>query len=291
MIELFATTAIWGLSFALAKKALNRLHPLELVTLRLFLGAVTATIIGRLRNRPNVERRALLPILLGVFEFAGTYILYTWSLKFLPSGVVGTLTLSTSALIFVVALVAGVQKFRVEALAGTVLSIVGAFFCLPAGGALSGLTPSSEALIGGGLIMASNLMFAIGNVAISKFQVPGASDPNATASGLWIGALLSAIVCAASGAYDHPHELSVQALALPLYLGIVPTGLGFTLWNQGVEKTSALKASFIFNFKAPLALICGWLLLGEKLNPRLALGLVLLVLATRMIRKKPQTLL
>jgi drug/metabolite transporter (DMT)-like permease len=88
MLFLLSAVFIWGFSFALSKLALNTLSPFELVTARMFLGALTGWLItGVLRARrgghdPQLENHGwagLEVLILGLFEFAGTYILYTWA--------------------------------------------------------------------------------------------------------------------------------------------------------------------------------------------------------------------
>jgi drug/metabolite transporter (DMT)-like permease len=291
MFDLLATVLIWGLSFALAKKALNTFHPLELVTLRLGLAALTAWLIDRFlaaRSTSSLRSRTWKPaVILGIFEFAGTYIFYTWSLRYLPSGVVGTLTLLTPVFVYLCGLVVRVQRSSLRATAAILLSVAGGWLCVPAEGILH-LNFLRGALMGVAFILFSNFLFAVGNVAISKFHLEGQWREGVTAEGLFLGACLSAVMALVSGSATLSHFASFSAWLLPLYLGIVATGLGFYLWNRGVRKVSAVPASLVGNLKAPLAVIWGAILLGESVTARLVVGLVVLVIAVQLLPRAQQ---
>jgi drug/metabolite transporter (DMT)-like permease len=224
---------------------------------------------------------------IGLFEFAGTYIFYTWSLRYLPSGIVGTLTLLTPVFTYLASLVAGIAGLNVRFFAAIFLSVFGAALCLPVEKSFSSFQFTAPVLIGVGFITLSNILFAIGNVFITRLNLKNRWSDEITYQALAFGALISLVVCIFT-----PHE-SIERLShlkvwlLPFYLGIVATGVGFYLWNRGVKKVSATPASLIGNFKAPFSLLWGALLLGEKLSFQIFAGLALLILATQVL--PPQT--
>ena len=65
-----------------------------------------------------------------------------------------------------------------------------------------------------------------------------------------------------------------------LYLGIIPTGLGFYLWNRGAARAGAGVLAVANNLKIPLAVLCSWLVFREQADyPRVMAGLAIVVAA------------
>src|SRR5262249_3140758 len=52
-----------------------------------------------------------------------------------------------------------------------------------------------------------------------------------------------------------------------VYLGVVPTALGFTTWAYAIARTSAGRAGVVMYLQPPIAILLGWLLLGELPAP------------------------
>jgi drug/metabolite transporter (DMT)-like permease len=289
VIYLFVTAVIWGLSFALAKKALHVFTPYQLVAIRLLLGALTVWIVQRrLVTRYTFggpERHVVwLPgVLIGVFEFALTYLLYTAALSFLPSGVIGALTLLTPIYIFIGSWLVGLEEAKPRALLAVCVSILGAYLCIPFG-------VWSESLSGGlwGVILIniSNACFALGNIIINKLSIQYRWDDDHTYRGLLIGGLIAFICMLIDPASRHLPDLSFQAWLLPLYLGVVATGIGFFLWNKGVNDASANMAGVMGNLKAPFAIMWGSVLLSEPMNWSTWVGVFLLLTAIYLLPKR-----
>jgi drug/metabolite transporter (DMT)-like permease len=322
VLDLSLTVIIWGFSFVLAKKALNSFTPFELVTIRLFLGGVTAWALARFfafrvggrrltaslgpREARFVSSRYWRSaIVLGVFEFAGTYLLYTWSLMYLPSGVVAALTLMTPIFAYLIGLSVRTETFSKKALFATILGFLGAACALPVERIFSGIRLDTATLFGCALITASNLFFAIGNVLITKFERVKRWDNIITAKAQLVGAAVAfgAVLFtwgtpmggAAPGSVTPWERLgglagNPRSWILPVYLGIVATGLGFFLWNRGVQKVEATKATLVGNFKGPLAVVWGAIFLGEAITLRLVAGVVLLMVATQILPRRRGTL-
>lgn len=283
MKELIVTVFIWGFSFALSKKALNAIGAFELVAVRLTLAFLTIALINRLQVRSQASKQSLMSFVIGAFEFAGTYLLYTLSLRYLPSGVVATLTLLTPFLTYLIGLPLGVDHFSMRALFCTILSFFGAALAIPSN--WSALTFDSDMRFGVMLITLSNLMFAFGNVLVARMSQQNKFSNQITGQAMGWGALVALVVNLFLPQPNFP-PLDFQFWLLPVYLGVVATGLGFYLWNQGVKKVSSTKAVLVGNFKAPLAVVFGSLWLNESIPLNLVIGLILLLLATYGLPKR-----
>ena len=83
---------------------------------------------------------------------------------------------------------------------------------------------------------------------------------------MYFGAVL--VTGAFCGATTEWHSFSlsrVQVLVL-VYLGILPSGLAFFLWNVGAKRVNAGVLAVFNNFKVPLAIIVSLVVFGENMN-------------------------
>jgi len=74
-------------------------------------------------------------------------------------------------------------------------------------------------------------------------------------------------------------DWNVQALLVLVYLGLVPTALGFYLWNKGAARTGSTSLGVANNLKIPLAVLVSWLVFGEDAAYVRALGGMVLIMA------------
>jgi drug/metabolite transporter (DMT)-like permease len=105
---------------------------------------------------------------------------------------------------------------------------------------------------------------------------------------LYAGALLAPFIAllfeaAASEAGALPGTMRQWgALA---YLGLVPSGLGFFLWNRGVSRVPASVAAVMNNAKVPLGVVLAWALFSEQIDlVRIGASLALMGVALALTR-------
>ena len=53
-------------------------------------------------------------------------------------------------------------------------------------------------------------------------------------------------------------------MAALLWLGLAPTFLGYLTWSMAIHRASVSKVSSFIYFSIPIALLIGWLWLGER---------------------------
>jgi drug/metabolite transporter (DMT)-like permease len=188
------------------------------------------------------------------------YLAYLASFRYLKASEVALWTIFTP--IYVVLLAdATAGTFRRRNLAAAALSVLAAWWVSPA---YAGVT-----LVGIALVQLSNICFAAGQVWYRRL-VPLSADirDRDIFAALYLGGtLLVAIpVTASTGMADALAALTVTQLVTIGYLGLIPSGLAFYLWNAGVRRSREGTAAVLNNAKVPLAIVVSWAVF-ESLPP------------------------
>jgi drug/metabolite transporter (DMT)-like permease len=81
----------------------------------------------------------------------------------------------------------------------------------------------------------------------------------------FLACLIGAVACLPFGPalVREAGDASAGALAWTVYLGIVPTAIGFSTWAYALKRTSAGKMGATTYLVPPLAVVMGWSMLGE----------------------------
>jgi drug/metabolite transporter (DMT)-like permease len=269
---LVAASLLWAFSFGLIKGELAGLSPVAVAAGRL---VVAAFVFLPLAGRGVADPRArLAAALLGAVQFGLMYVLYVASFRWLAAWVVALLTIFTP--LYVMLLAGGLKGGgRLRNLAAVLLAIGGAGLVTVQGARAEVGWPGIL------LLQGANLCFAAGQLRFGALKRrTGAPDAGLAA---WMYAGAAAVTVAAlpvgMALGDDPFAgWSPRALLVLLYLGALPTAVGFYLWNRGAARTRPAFLAAANNLKVPLAVVVSWLVFGEAVaGGRALLGLVLLV--------------
>ena len=286
MSWLFAASLLWAFSFGLIKRFLPELDAWQVAAARLLLATVAfAPWLVRRAPSPRLRWRAAA---LGAVQFGAMYTFYIASFRHLAAWQVALWTVFTP--IFVV-LLSGLARGRVDPRPwlAAMLAVAGALLA-------QGQWPRGDTLTGILLVQVSNLCFAAGQLG---YRALDAASAAATASrrgreaGLlgWMylgGALFTlpgALVLTTGRSLTAVDAATVAPVLL--YLGLVPTAVGFWLWNRGAARTSAPRLAVANNLKVPLAVLVSWLVFGES-TPylRAAGGLAVIAVALALVGRR-----
>jgi drug/metabolite transporter (DMT)-like permease len=273
------TVTLWASGFVGVRAAAHDLSPGAVALGRLLVGSIALGIIALVRREPLPSRRDLPGIAFcGVFWFALYSVVLTQAERTVDAGTAAMLVNIGPILIAVLAGVILREGFPRTLLAGCAIAFAGAVVI----GVATSDHGSTETW-GAVLCVVAALAYAGGVVAqkpllvrVSPFQVT------------WLACTAGALACLpfAGTLWHEAGSAHASALAWTVYLGIVPTAIGFVTWAYALSRTTAGRMGSTTYLVTPIAILLGWALLGET-PPRLAvLGGTLCLVGVVVARRK-----
>jgi drug/metabolite transporter (DMT)-like permease len=250
------TVTLWASAFVGIRSASRDFSPGALAFGRLTIASVTLGLLVLARREGLPLRRDLPAIALcGILWFG----LYNLALNDAEQRVdAGTAAMLVNVGPILIPLLAGVllhEGFPRGLLAGCLIGFTGAVV-IGIATSKHGLTPSWGSL----LCLAAAVFYAAG-VVIQKPVLSRASPLQVT----WLACTFGALVClpfAGSLARQLPHA-GGTAIGWMVYLAIAPMALGFLTWGYALSRTTAGRMGSTTYLVPPIAILLGWLLLGE----------------------------
>lgn len=262
LYALFGAMVLWAGSFIALKVAFSAYHPMVVIFGRMFTACLGfAFLAGRMRPARPASGDLPLIIFMLVCEPCLYFLFEAAALTNTHASQAGVIT---ALLPLMVALAAGVflgERVGFRTMAGFVTAVAGAVVLSLASGSDS--RAPDPAL--GNFYEFCAMVCATGyTIALKKLT--------ARYSPLFLTALQS---CAGSvfffpflflPATRWPDRFDGAATASVIYLGVFVTMGAYGLYNYGVSRVEAGRASAFVNLIPVLTLFLGWLLLGEKLT-------------------------
>jgi drug/metabolite transporter (DMT)-like permease len=256
------TVTLWASAFVGIRSASHHLSPGALALGRLSIASLALGLIVLARRERLPSRRDLGTIaLVGVFWFG----LYNIALNEAERRVdAGTAAMLVNVGPILIAILAGLvlhEGFPRRLFAGCSVALAGV--ALIAVATSDGFSASWGAL----LCLVAAVFYAFGVVA-QKPVLTRVSALQVT----WLACTFGAVVC-----LPFASQLAREAPAAPasangwmVYLAIAPMALGFLTWGYALARTTAGRMGSMTYLVPPIAVLLGWLLLGET-PPGLAL--------------------
>ena len=246
------------------------LHPLAVGASRIVIGAALLATVALAAGRLSSGAGAP-PILLGG-AFVAAYQASFFAAVAETGVAMGTVVALGSAPAFTGALARafGGERLGARWAAATALAAAGVGLLVLGGGAAGDVS-----LPGVGLALVSGAGYA-GYTVLSKRMMDAGGAPEGVMAALFgAGAimLLPALALVPAGPL-----LEMDALALALYLGVVPTALAYALFSRGLERIGAGETATLTLAEPLTAAALGVVMLGERPGAASAAG-ALLVLA------------
>lgn len=275
-------TLIWGSTWYAITFQLGVVDPAVSVAYRFLLAGSILLVYLALRGQAVLPAwgRWRLVILAGLLNFALNYLMVYKATGLLPSGLVAVAGSVLSVMNVLNARLFLGQKLRPSVLIGGVTGVVGVLLLfLPE---IDGGTLGGGALLGFGLMMASNYSASLGNMVISKTRKAGMPLIATTAWAMIIGALLMAMLAAAQGASFRVEATPSYLLSL-LYLSLFGSIAAFLSYFTLLGRIGADRAGYVAIMTPVLALVIStffedyhWTLIG-------VMGLLLAILGNLLV--------
>lgn len=264
---LVLASLLWSVSFALIKS--SGIDPDLLSAARLGLAALIFVpfLLGRARSGLSAETTAGSPagaadprtscwplIGIGALQFGVMYVAVMRSFDYLAGFEVALLTVTTP--IFVVLFeTATARRIPGRALAASLIAVAAALVLRwPANGDLTQLD-----LRGFALVAVANATWALGQILFRRRVTANHRASSTESLGEFAWMYVGAFAVAGAWALFHVEpsdlELSQGQLWKLLYLGLVPTGVAFYLWNRGALAVPIGTLAVMNNLKVPLAVL------------------------------------
>lgn len=231
---------------------------------------------ARKATRTSASKRLRLAGI-GALQYGVMYVLVLRSYRHLAGHEVALLTITTP--IFVVLVEAVLSRRAIRRAWGAAVVAVAAALVLRADG-VRGTDTSGDFWVGFALVQGANLAWAAGQVLYRRVE-PETSWAGARFGWLFLGGFAVAAAWALLHVDASALDLSTAELGVIAYLGLVPSGLAFYLWNRGATRVDVGRLAVMNNLKIPLAIAVALLPpFSESADlPRLAVSFALLLVA------------
>jgi drug/metabolite transporter (DMT)-like permease len=250
------TVCLWASAFVGIRDAGRELGPGPLALARLLVASAALGAMMLVR-RPPVVRRPGLPgvIVCGVLWFGAYNVALNAAERRVDAGTASLLVNIAPLFIAILAGRALKEGIGRLLLAGCAVSFSGV--------ALIALGTSRHGLNAGwgpGLCLIAAVAYAVGVVA----QKPALRYGSPLAV-TWLGCAIGAVCCLpyAPALVHQLGHVHASAVAWTVYLGLVPTAIGFSTWAYALARTDAGKLGSTTYLVPPIAVLLGWLILGE----------------------------
>lgn len=251
------TVTLWGSAFVGIRAAGAAFSPGSLALGRLLVSSAILGAVARVRRDPLPGRRDLLAsAAFGVLWLA----LYSVALNAAERRVdAGTAAMLINAGPILIAVLAGIflrEGFPPGLFAGGAIAFAG---CAMIGIASTRHAPNA----GSGVALCVVAAFAYA-VAVVVQKPLLARVPAAQIMAIGCAAATLACLPFARGLVAEVARASPAAIGWMIYLGSVPTTLGFATWSYALRRTSAGRMASLTFLIPVVAIALGWVLLGER---------------------------
>jgi drug/metabolite transporter (DMT)-like permease len=283
---LLALSVLWGGSFLFVGVAVKELPPLTLVTLRVSLAAVTLLAVLRIGGvaLPREPRIWAALLVMSLLNNVVPFTLIAWGQSHIASGVASIFNATTPLFgVLVAHLWTSDEKATPSRLAGVLVGFAGVTVMM--GGAA--LRSIGIDLLAQGAILIASLCYAVSGVYGRRFTAMGVA-PLATAAGMLT--VSSLLLLPVALALDRPWTLptpSPAALLSVAALALVSTAFAYLFYFRILAVAGATNLMLV-TFLIPVsAIMLGTSVLGERLEPRHFVGMVLIGLGLAAIDGRP----
>jgi len=255
---LYVSIAIltWSSAYAAIAYGLDGFTPGEVAFARLLLGSICFVLWMRVRRLPLPPPVAWPPLLaLGAIGLSVYHLCLNYAETRIASGTAAIIIALSPAATAAASALWLHERLSARAVAGLAVALLGVVLVVLTSGKPMSFQPRAA------LVLLSVLASAVYFVGQKPFS--GRHGAEAVTTVTFLGGTLGALPFG----LGLPHALvsaPLSRMAALLWLGLAPTFLGYLTWNMAIHRASVSKVSSFIYFSTPIALLIGWLWLGER---------------------------
>ncbi|MCP4671628.1 MAG: DMT family transporter [Desulfobacula sp.] len=273
VLSILGAVFLWGSSFAAMRIVLKDLHPFAVMFCRLFsafIFIIPISIKFFPKSYQQGDWKILLPMVL--FQPCLYFLFESNALTFTTSSQAGIISACLPLMVAVAAWFFLAESINNKTIIGLVLSITGVILLTIFQS--SQMDAPNPAL--GNLLEVGAMLSACANLILikklsSNYDTWSLTGMQVVAGTLFFLPGIKYIIEA------DPSIWTMQLILILLYLGIFVSFFAFALCNWGVSKIEVSKASIFINLIPVTAILLGWLILKETLNPKQMLATVIII--------------
>ena len=223
-----------------------------------------------------VSRQILVAVVaLGGLFYAGQAFSFFQALRYLSVGITSLLLYTHIIFVTLIALYVLKEPITQKVLMALISAFLGVSFVVYS-------DTMETRLIGVAFILAASLIYTL-YITVSRVTVRTA-DPRVM--GVYVMGS-AAVTFFTVGLFTETLEfsLTVRGLLLAILIALIPTVVAIVTFFEGLRTIGASRASIVSTVEPIVAVVCGFLFLGEVLSPFQLLGGMLILLSVFMLRK------
>jgi len=249
------TVTAWGSAFVAIRAVADDFSPGALALGRLLVACLVLTGIALWRREPLPGRRDLVAIAVFGVLWMGVYSTTLNAAEHRVDAGTAAMLINTGPIL--IAILAGIflrEGFPPRLFAGCAVAFLGAVLIG------IGSTGGGHSLLGVALCLLAASAYAIA-VVVQKPVLARVSSLQVT----WLGCVAATIVCLpfAPNLASETTDAGASAVGWVIYLGLVPTALGFVTWAFALNRTSAGRMAALAYLIPVVAVVLGWAVLDE----------------------------
>ena len=265
------TILIWGTTFVTTKALLVDFSPLSIMLIRMIIATIAMFIIKPKFLKIKNIKHELIFAGAGLFGVTLYFLIENYALAYTFSGNV-SIIVSTAPFFVALALkyFGGGERLSRQFYYGFIISMVGlVFICLNG-------RKFQLSLTGDILSLLAALAWAFYNVFVRRMEKYGYDTFLATRK-----IILYGIIFSLPTLLFIPFKFSWSAITSPLnicnllFLGLLASALGFTMWNKAIYKIGAVKTSVYIYLQPVVTIIFAGIFLKEPFTVYILIGMVL----------------
>jgi putative membrane protein PagO len=271
-----ALCLIWGSTWLGIKIGLDFLPPFTFAGFRFAAATILLFILAKvLHARTPIGRSSwYLMIFLGIFQLTIPYGLVFWGEQYISSGLAAVLFATLTFFVVIFAHFLADEKLTQLKAVGVIASFGGLIAIFWRDVAAQNLAISTS-LVGSIAVVGSTASAALANVVAKRYANKIDPPVNVLVQSAICSLALSAVGFLTESSV--PMHFTVLAIGIILYLGIIGSALAFVGLYWLFTQTSATNTSLLAFITPILALLLGWLVLGEVPDPSIGVGSALIL--------------